>query len=207
MLPLNRPCSSVWSPPNFNFLICALSCVFTSRSRLSCDRKIDLFSSGEPLGTADGVGLEISVAYTGSACPNAALAEAASTNKHIERPIFICARNETHPRLRANRYATDVTSRAFLSSLNPRNTGCRNFLSRVHSANLICATSSGFTQFIFRIIDGVIPCTHFPLCFDGRSTKGQSSRFSFRNSLCKIDNVFSVNPVTTLPAKLNFPFS
>src|SRR5207253_7245855 len=101
---------------------------------------------------------------------------------------------------------------------SPRNTGCRNFPSRVHSANLISATNFGFTQCIFFIIEGVIPCTHSPPCppvgrtrpvasLDGRSTNGQSSRSSARNFLCKIDNDFSVKPLPTLPANFNFRLS
>ena len=41
-------------------------------------------------------------------------------------------------------------------SRNARKTGARNFLSRVHSANLISQTKTGFTQCIFRIIEGVM---------------------------------------------------
>src|SRR2546430_7563044 len=96
------------------------------------------------------------------------------------------------------------TSVGFLSSRKPRNTGCLNLLSRVHSANLICATNFGFTQCVFFIIDGVMPCTHAPPCFEGRSTNGQSSRSSVRNFLYNIDNDFSLKPLPTLPAKFNF---
>src|SRR5207237_6789905 len=51
--------------------------------------------------------------------------------------------------------ASRTTSRGFLSSRKPRNTGARNFLSRVHSANLISATNFGLIQCIFFIIEGV----------------------------------------------------
>jgi hypothetical protein len=67
------------------------------------------------------------------------------------------------------------TSLAFLSSRNPRKTGARNFLSRVHSANLISQTNTGFSQCILRVMEGVIPSTHCPFCLDGRSAKGQLS--------------------------------
>ena len=43
-----------------------------------------------------------------------------------------------------------------------------------------------------RIIDGVMPCTHAPPCFEGRSANGQSSRASFRNLLCKRGERFCV---------------
>src|SRR5207247_6630627 len=69
-----------------------------------------------------------------------------------------------------------TTSVGFLSSRKPRKTGARNFTSRVHSANLISATNFGLIQCIFFIMEGVIPCTHWPFCFEGRSTNGQSLR-------------------------------
>src|SRR5437868_5021938 len=100
-----------------------------------------------------------------------------------------------------------TTARGSLSSRRAMKTGCLNLLSRVHSANLICATNFGFTQCIFFIIDGVMPCTHAPPCFEGRSTNGQSSRSSVRNFLYNIDNDFSLKPLPTLPAKFNFSFS
>src|SRR5262249_54418027 len=100
-----------------------------------------------------------------------------------------------------------TTSPGFLSSRNPRKTGARNFLSRVHSANLTSQTKTGFNQCIFRIIDGVISCTHCPSCFDGKSTNGQSSRASFWNFLCSPDNDFALKPVPTLPAKTSFLFA
>src|SRR5207247_5150281 len=100
-----------------------------------------------------------------------------------------------------------TTSVCFLSSRKPRKTGARNFPSRVHSANLISATNFGLTQCIFLMIDGVIPCTHWPFCFKGRSTNGQSAHRSACNFLCKIDKDFAVNPVPTLPAKTSFLFS
>src|SRR3954469_22420974 len=95
------------------------------------------------------------------------------------------------------------TSRGDLSSRNPRNTGCRSFPSRVHSANFTWQTNTGFTQLILRIIDGVMPCTHAPPCFEGRSAKGQSARASAWNFLCSIARDFVSNPVPTLPAKSN----
>src|SRR5207247_10920836 len=100
-----------------------------------------------------------------------------------------------------------ITSLGFLSSRNPRKTGARNFPSRVHSANLISQTNTGLIQCILRISDGVIPWTHWPFCFDGRSTNGQSARPSSRTFLCKTANNFVVNPVPTLPAKTSFSFS
>src|SRR5207247_4038929 len=100
-----------------------------------------------------------------------------------------------------------ITSIGFLSSRKPRKTGARNFPSRVHSANLISQTKTGFTQCILRIMEGVIPCTHCPFCFDGRSTNGQSLRSSARNFWCNMDNVFTLKPVPTLPAKTSFLFS
>src|SRR5207245_10546686 len=81
------------------------------------------------------------------------------------------------------------------------------FPSRVHSANLISQTNTGLTQCILRIIEGVIPWTHWPFCFDGRSTNGHSAHSSARNFLCNIDNDFVVNPVPTLPANTSFLFS
>ena len=80
-------------------------------------------------------------------------------------------------------------------------TGARNFPSRVHSANLISATNFGLIQCIFFIIEGVMPSTHWPFCFDGRSTNGQSARSSARNFLWNVANDFVVNPVPTFPAK------
>src|SRR5262249_48143557 len=103
--------------------------------------------------------------------------------------------------------ASRLTSVGFLSSRNPRKTGWRNFSSRVHSENLISAINFGFTHCILFIIEGVIPWSHCPARFDGRSTKGQSSRSSPRNFLCKIDNDSLVKPLPTLPANFNLPFS
>src|SRR5437016_11684008 len=100
-----------------------------------------------------------------------------------------------------------TTSLGFLSSRRPRKTGARNFLSRVHSANLISQTNTGFSQCILRTMEGVIPCTHSPFCFDGKSTNGQSLRSWARNFLCNIDNDFTVKPVPTLPAKTSFLLS
>src|ERR1700693_1874048 len=111
------------------------------------------------------------------------------------------------PRRRCSCQFSLTTSRGLLSSRSPRKTGARSFPSRVHSRNLIWATNLGFTQCILFIIEGVIPCDHWPADFDGRSTKGQSSRSSARNFLCNVDNDFSVKPVPTLPANLSFPFS
>src|SRR4030095_2986435 len=110
--------------------------------------------------------------------------------------------NVTAPRAHSYqlRAASRITSPGFLSSRKPRNTGARNFLSRVHSANLISATNLGLIQCIFFIIEGVMPSTHWPFCFDGRSTNGQSARSSARNFLCNVANDFVVNPVPTLPA-------
>src|SRR5215211_1955152 len=93
-----------------------------------------------------------------------------------------------------------ITSPGFLSSRKPMNTGARNFPSRVHSANLISATNFGLIQCVFFIIEGVMPNTHWPFCFDGRSTNAQSARSSARNFLCNATNDFVVNPVPTLPA-------
>src|SRR5207249_4871767 len=103
--------------------------------------------------------------------------------------------------------ASRTTSVGFLSSRKPRNTGARNLLSRVHSANLISATNFGFTQCIFLIMEGVIPWTHWPLCFDGKSTNGQLVRVSFWNFFCNIDSDFAVKPVPTLPANLSLLLS
>src|ERR1700736_2016196 len=112
--------------------------------------------------------------------------------------------NPKHPKLpEIPFYFSRVTSVGFLSSRRPRKTGCRNFPSRVHSANLICATNFGFTQCILCIIDGVMPCPHCPRSFDGRSTNGQLSRSSSRNFLCNIDNEFDVNPEPTFPANFS----
>src|SRR5947207_13752773 len=99
-----------------------------------------------------------------------------------------------------------TTSVGFLSSRKPRKTGARNFPSRVHSANLISATNFGFSQYIFFIMEGVIPCTHCAFCFDGKSMNGQSARACSRNFLCSIAKDFVVNPVPTFPAKMSFPF-
>src|SRR5260370_20709973 len=96
--------------------------------------------------------------------------------------------------------ASRTTSPGFLSSRNPMKTGARNFPSRVHSANLISATNFGVIQRIFFIIECVIPSTHWPFCFAGRSTNGQSARSSARNFLWNAANDFVVNPVPTLPA-------
>ncbi len=76
------------------------------------------------------------------------------------------------------------TSFGFLSSRRPRKTGWRSFPSRVHSANLSWQTNTGFTQVQRRIIAGVMPCTYWPPCFDGRSANGQSFRSSALNFLC-----------------------
>src|SRR6186997_477704 len=94
-----------------------------------------------------------------------------------------------------------ITSLAFLSSRKPMKTGARNFPSRVHSANLISATNFGLIHCIFFIIEGVMPSTHWPLCFDGRSANGQPARSPARNFLCNVANDFVVNPVPTFPAK------
>src|SRR5437764_28781 len=102
--------------------------------------------------------------------------------------------------------ASRITSPGFLSSRNPRNTGARNFPSRVHSANLISVTNFGLIQCIFFIIEGVMPSTHWPFCFDGRLTNGQSARSSARNFLCNVANDFVVNPVPTLPANTRSRF-
>src|SRR5215469_1831075 len=88
-----------------------------------------------------------------------------------------------------------TTSFGFLSPRNAMKTGARNFPSRVHSANLISATNFGLIQCILFIIEGVMPSTHWPFCFDGRSTKGQSTRSSARNFLCNLVSDFVVNPV------------
>src|SRR5881392_2218331 len=116
-------------------------------------------------------------------------------------------RAHTKPRLSPFPQPSRTTSVGFLSSRKARKTGARNFPSRVHSANLISQTNTGLTQCILRISDGVIPWTHWPFCFDGRSTNGQSARSSSRNFLCKTANNFVVNPVPTLPAKTSFLFS
>src|SRR5213594_5154505 len=111
------------------------------------------------------------------------------------------ARAHTKPRLSPFPQPSRTTSVGFLSSRRARKTGARNFPSRVHSANLIWATNFGFTQSIFFIMEGVIPCTHCPFCFEGRSTNGQAYRASCWSFLYNIDNDFVVNPVPTFPAK------
>src|SRR5262245_25592539 len=110
--------------------------------------------------------------------------------------LFLLARSLNYQASGASR----ATSLGFLSSRNPMKTGARNFLSRVHSANLISATNFGLTQCIFFIIEGVMPSTHCPFCFDGRSTNGQPARSLAWNFLCNVANDFVVNPVPTLPA-------
>ena len=77
---------------------------------------------------------------------------------------------------RRNAASLPITSRTtcvgFLSSRNPRKTGWRSFPSRVHSANFTWQTKTGFTHSICRIIAGVIPWTHCPPCFEGKSANG-----------------------------------
>src|SRR5215467_636347 len=99
-----------------------------------------------------------------------------------------------------------TTSPGFLSSRNPMKTGARNFPSRVHSANLISATNFGLIQYIFFIIEGVIPSTHWPFCFEGKSTNGHSPRSSARNFLCNAAKDLVVNPVPALPANTRSRF-
>src|SRR5436305_648303 len=100
-----------------------------------------------------------------------------------------------------------LTSVGFLSSRSPRKTGWRNFPSRVHSANFTWQTKTGFTHVIFRIIEGVIPRTHCPPCFEGRSANGQSSRVSLFNFLWRDASDFVLKPVPTFPANRNLFFS
>src|SRR6266576_4203648 len=122
-------------------------------------------------------------------------------------PLTIFAAHRARKQVQSRSHASRTTSLAFLSSRKPRKTGARSFPSRVHSANLISQTNTGFSQCILRIMEGVIPCTHCPFCFDGRSTNGQSLRSSARNFLCNTNNHSVVKPVPTLPAKTSLLFS
>ena len=54
---------------------------------------------------------------------------------------------------------------------------------------------------------GEMPCTHFPPCFEGRSSNGQSFCSASRNILCSDASSFELKPVPTLPAKISFCFS
>ncbi len=84
------------------------------------------------------------------------------------------------------------TSPAFLSSLSPRYTGWRRLPSAVHSVNLTCATSDGFTQWVFSFVRGALL----------RGLAAVSSGFS---SLISFASSRSLKPVPTRPAYRRSP--